>query len=198
MKLARRLGVLALRLLARLFFRLEVRGDPDVRAERLLIIANHESLLDGLLLGITLPHDPVFVVHTGVVRSPLFRAVLNLVDHLAVDPTSPMAMKTIIRLVESGRPVVIFPEGRITTTGSLMKTYDGPAFVAARTRATILPVRIDGAARTYPTSRASPATSRASCFRASLSVYSRSRVWRCRRCQPPVRAAASPGNACVA
>ncbi len=149
MNLARKLGVIALRLLARLLFRLELRGDANVRAERLLIIANHESLLDGLLLGITLPHNPVFVVHTGVVRIPLFRALLKLVDHLAVDPTSPMAMKTIIRLVESGRPVVIFPEGRITTTGSLMKTYDGPAFVAARTGATILPVRIDGAARTY-------------------------------------------------
>jgi acyl-[acyl-carrier-protein]-phospholipid O-acyltransferase/long-chain-fatty-acid--[acyl-carrier-protein] ligase len=117
--------------------------------QRLLVVANHESFLDGLLLGLFLPLDPVFVVHTGVVRNPVFRLLLGLVDYLAVDPTSPMAMKKVIRLIESGRPVVIFPEGRITTTGSLMKTYDGPAFVAAKTGATILPVRIDGAARTY-------------------------------------------------
>ncbi|HSD37327.1 MAG TPA: bifunctional acyl-ACP--phospholipid O-acyltransferase/long-chain-fatty-acid--ACP ligase [Rhodocyclaceae bacterium] len=139
----------ALRRITSLLFRVELRGDPDLKAERLLIIANHESFLDGLLLGLWLPQNPVFVVHTGVAANPFFKLVLMLCDYLAVDPTSPLAMKKVIRLLESGRPVVIFPEGRITTTGSLMKTYDGPAFVAAKTGATVLPIRIDGAARTF-------------------------------------------------
>lgn len=139
-----------LRTLALLFFRVRIEGDPHaLEVQRLLVIANHESFLDGLLLGLFLPIDPVFVVHTGVARNPLFRVILSLTDYLAVDPTSPMAMKKVIRLIESGRPVVIFPEGRITTTGSLMKVYDGPAFVAAKTGATLAPVRLDGAARSY-------------------------------------------------
>lgn len=133
-----------------LLFRVRLEGDPSgLAGRRLLIIANHESFLDGLLLGVALPVDPVFVVHTGVTRSPFFRLVLSLVDYYAVDPTNPMAMKTIVKLVESGRPVVIFPEGRITTTGSLMKVYDGPAFVAAKTGADVVPVRLDGPARSY-------------------------------------------------
>ena len=134
----------------RLLFRLRVEGDlAGLDGKRLLIIANHESFLDGLLLGVSLPVDAVFVVHTGVTRNTLFRLVLSLVDYHAVDPTNPMAMKTIVKLVESGRPVVIFPEGRITTTGSLMKVYDGPAFVAAKTGADVVPVRLDGPARSY-------------------------------------------------
>lgn len=140
---------LALRQIARLLFRIEVKGTPAIDASRLLVVANHESFLDGLLLGLFLPLDAVFVVHTTVARNPLFRLVLSLVDYLAVEPANPMAMKKVLRLVESGRPVVIFPEGRITTTGSLMKVYDGPAFIAARTGATLLPVRLDGAARSY-------------------------------------------------
>jgi len=140
----------SLGMLMHLLFRLRVEGDlTGLDSRRLLIIANHESFLDGLLLGVSLPVDAVFVVHTGVTRNPLFRLMLSLVDYYAVDPTNPMAMKTIVKLVESGRPVVIFPEGRITTTGSLMKVYDGPAFVAAKTGADVVPVRLDGPARSY-------------------------------------------------
>ncbi len=131
-------------------FRVRIEGLTEkVDASRLMIIANHESFLDGLLLGLFLPFNPVFVVHTGVTRSLFFRMILSQVDYLTVDPTNPLGLKTVIRLIEEGRPVVIFPEGRITVTGSLMKVYDGPAFVAAKTGATILPVRLDGPSRSF-------------------------------------------------
>lgn len=139
-----------LRFICRLVFRVEVAGIANIpQQNKLLIIANHESFLDGLLLGLFLPIRATFVVHTKVLNNWLFRQVLRLTPFLAVDPTSPLAMKKIIKLLEADKPVVIFPEGRITLTGSLMKIYDGPGFVAAKTGATILPVRIDGAARSY-------------------------------------------------
>lgn len=139
-----------LRGLMRWLFKVEVRGKlEELRAERLLIIANHQSFLDGLLLGLFLPYNAVFVVHTSVAKRWSFRPILSLVDHLAVDPGNPMAMKGVIKAIEAGRPVVIFPEGRITVTGSLMKVYEGPAFVAARTGATIVPVHLEGATRSY-------------------------------------------------
>ncbi|HEY5995005.1 MAG TPA: bifunctional acyl-ACP--phospholipid O-acyltransferase/long-chain-fatty-acid--ACP ligase [Gallionellaceae bacterium] len=139
-----------LKVALKVLFRVRVTGlDKNIDARRLLIIANHESFLDGLLIGLFLPYDPVFVVYTGVTRFWFFRQVLKLADYLTVDPANPMAIKKVLKLVESGRPVVIFPEGRITVTGSLMKVYEGPAFVAAKTGATILPVRLDGPARSY-------------------------------------------------
>jgi len=139
-----------LRLLFQVLFRVKVRGDASqMKAQRLLIVANHESFLDGLMLGLFLPARPVFVVHTWVANNFWFRIILSQVDYLAVDPTNPLAMKKVVKLLESGRPVMVFPEGRLTTTGSLMKIYDGPAFVAARTGATIVPVRLDGPARSY-------------------------------------------------
>lgn len=139
-----------LQLVCRVIFRVDVSGIANLPKQgKLLIIANHESFLDGLLLGLFLPIRATFVVHTTVLNHWLFRQILRLTPHLAVDPTSPLAMKKVIKLLEAGKPVVIFPEGRITLTGSLMKVYDGPGFVAAKTGAMILPVRIDGAARSY-------------------------------------------------
>lgn len=129
--------------LLRLLYRVEMHGTIEPH-ERLLIISNHQSFLDGVLLGAFLPVRPVWVVHTTIARRWYFRAGLRFIPHLTVDTTRALAMKSIIGLVESGMPVLIFPEGRITVTGSLMKIYDGPAMVASRTGAAVVPVRIEG------------------------------------------------------
>ncbi len=70
---------------------------------------------------------------------------LKLADTFPVDPTNPMAIKTLVDIVKSGRIGMIFPEGRITVTGSLMMVYEGPGLIADKARAKILPIRIDGA-----------------------------------------------------
>jgi len=83
-----------LRLLCRIVFRVEIHGSVNLpETGKLLIIANHESFLDGLLLGLFLPIRATFVVHTTVLNNPIFRLLLSRVPHLAVDPTSPLAMK---------------------------------------------------------------------------------------------------------
>ena len=139
-----------LRALFQTAFRIRANGlQRPIDSHKLLVIANHASFLDGLLLGLFLPFDPVFVVNTDIAKHWFFKRILSLSVYLCVDPTNPMAIKTIINLVNRGRPVVIFPEGRLTVTGSLMKIYEGPAFVAAKTGATVLPIRLDGTVRTY-------------------------------------------------
>lgn len=147
---ATRMIAAVLRPICRLLFRTEIHGEVQRPADgKLLIVANHESLLDGLLIGLHLPFRVTFVVHTEVLENRWFRMFLRLVPHLTVDHTSPLGIKKIIRLIEAGEPVMIFPEGRITSTASLMKIHEGPGFVAAKTGAAILPVRIRGAAHSF-------------------------------------------------
>lgn len=139
-----------LRFCCKVIFRVQVEGIENIpEQDKLLIVANHESFLDGLLLGLFIPKRATFVVHTGVLKRWLFRQFLSLTPHVAVNPASPMAIKKVVRRLKAGENVVIFPEGRITVTGALMKVYDGPGFIAAKTGVSILPVRVEGAAQSY-------------------------------------------------
>jgi acyl-[acyl-carrier-protein]-phospholipid O-acyltransferase/long-chain-fatty-acid--[acyl-carrier-protein] ligase len=134
------------RAILRFVYRVEVRGVENFgrAGARQIVVANHQSFLDGLVLAAFMPGDPVFAVNTEIAKRWWARPLLGLVDFAALDPTKPMALKSLAHAVEKGRPVVIFPEGRLTVTGSLMKVYDGPAMVADKTGADLIPVRLDG------------------------------------------------------
>src|SRR5205807_7043844 len=73
---------------------------------------------------------------------------------IPLDPMKPMATRTLINAVKGGEALIIFPEGRITVTGSLMKVYDRAALIADKSDAEIVPVRIEGLEQT-PFSRLS-------------------------------------------
>ncbi len=136
-----------LRVLLRLLYKVEVNGLENYHkaGKRVLIIANHTSLLDGLLLYAWLPETPTFAINTQIAQKKEFRFFLRFVDLFIMDPTSPLSIKSMIKFIRQDRKAVIFPEGRITVTGSLMKIYEGPALVADKADAMVLPIAIDGA-----------------------------------------------------
>ncbi|MBN8531913.1 MAG: MFS transporter [Alphaproteobacteria bacterium] len=137
--------------LLRLCFRVEVRGIEHFHklGERALIVANHQSFLDPPLLAAFLPGKQTFAVNTFIAKHPLIRPFLSLVDAFPMDPTNPLSAKALVEHMREGYKAVIFPEGRITVTGSLMKVYEGPGMIADKADADILPVRIEGAQYTY-------------------------------------------------
>ncbi len=131
----------------KVLFRIEIRGMEHYAkaGKRAVIVVNHVSFLDPLLLAVFLPVKPIFAVNTHIAKAWWVRPFLTLVDAFPVDPTNPMAMKSLIKAVQQDRHCVIFPEGRITVTGALMKVFEGPGMVADKADAQIIPIRIDGA-----------------------------------------------------
>lgn len=109
-----------------------------------VIVANHTSFLDAVLLWVYFPGELYFAIDTFVSQKWWVKPFLHLVKYFPIDPTNPMAVKSIITEVKSGKHVAIFPEGRITTTGSLMKIYPGPAIIADKSQAQILPICLEG------------------------------------------------------
>ena len=136
-----------LRSILGLLYRVEVRGIEHLEraGPRVLVVANHTSFLDAILLAVFLPGPLTFAVNTFIARRWWMRPLLALVEHFPMDPTNPLSTKALIKYLRGDRRAAIFPEGRITVTGSLMKIYDGTGLVADRSGAVVVPVRIDGA-----------------------------------------------------
>jgi len=130
-----------------LLFRVRVNGLANYHraGPRALVVANHVSFLDGVLLAVFLPGRPVFAVDTYIAQRWWAKPALALVRVFTVDPGNPFAAKALIKEVRAGNHLVIFPEGRITVTGALMKVHEGPGMIADRADAEVIPVRIDGA-----------------------------------------------------
>jgi len=136
-----------IRTVLRLCYRVEVSGLEHFHAAgpRVLVVANHTSFLDAVLLAAFLPDDLTFAINTHIARRWWVRPFLRLVRSFPMDPTSPYSTRALIRYLQEDRKAAIFPEGRITVTGSLMKIYDGTGMIADKSRSVLLPVRIDGA-----------------------------------------------------
>jgi acyl-[acyl-carrier-protein]-phospholipid O-acyltransferase/long-chain-fatty-acid--[acyl-carrier-protein] ligase len=136
-----------LRWLLTLVYRVKVHGLENYAkaGNRVLIVANHTSFLDPLLLGVFLPDDITFAINTQISERWWLKPFLRLSKVFPMDPTHPLSLKALIHHLLSDTKTVIFPEGRITVTGSLMKIYDGTGMVADKSGATLLPIRIEGA-----------------------------------------------------
>lgn len=134
----------------KLLYRVEVKGlehyhAVDQTEQPLLLISNHVSTLDGPLLDLFLPGETTFMIDVAHTRKWYERLILSMTDYFTVDLHNPFAAKHMIDELKQGKQCMIFPEGRITTTGSLMKVYQGTARVAQKSRASVLPVHISGA-----------------------------------------------------
>ncbi|MBF0169435.1 MAG: MFS transporter, partial [Alphaproteobacteria bacterium] len=128
-------------------YRVEVKGLENLKAagEKAVLVVNHVSFLDAILLAAFLPRKPTFAVNSFIARLWWVRPFLAVVEAYPMDPANPMSTKGLIHAVREGRTCVIFPEGRITVTGALMKIYEGPGMIADKADAPLVPVRIEGA-----------------------------------------------------
>lgn len=128
-----------LRILLGWLFKAKVTGFKQMRfTGPTIILPNHVSFLDAVFLYAYLPANVCYVINTDIAEK--LRFYLQFINHVKIDPLNPYSLKKILSELKAGKPLVIFPEGRITRTGSLMKMYSGIGFIALRTNATIYPV----------------------------------------------------------
>ncbi|EGO65182.1 AMP-binding protein [Acetonema longum] len=127
-------------------FRVRLVGfQPAFPPGPVIILPNHVSFLDAIFLYLYLPGRVRFVVNTQIAARLSW--ALRFFPCITVDPLNPYSLKTIVQAVKQGVPLVLFPEGRITRTGNLMKVYSGIGFIALKTQARLYPVIFTGPER---------------------------------------------------
>jgi acyl-[acyl-carrier-protein]-phospholipid O-acyltransferase/long-chain-fatty-acid--[acyl-carrier-protein] ligase len=139
-----------LRWILRVWFHFRWEGEEYLREEGPLVLApNHVSWLDWLFLGVLLDADWKFVASSTTARTSwLHRKIMINRRTFPVDTSSSYAVRDMSAFLEKGGKLVLFPEGRLSRTGGLMKVYDGISFLLQRSGARVITAYLRGANRT--------------------------------------------------
>src|SRR5512138_140627 len=138
-----------LRLLLRLCFRFQAYHEEVLKTPGpVLLLPNHLSWLDWLFLGVCLEKDWRFVTSSTTAQlTPLHRLIMVNHRTFPVDPFSPYAARRMAEYLQGGGRLVLFPEGRMSMTGTLMKIFDGTGFLLHKTNARVITAYLRGAHR---------------------------------------------------
>jgi len=145
---------------ARLIFRLagcplRVRGiDHLLAGEPAVVVANHASYLDSVVLMAALPIDYRFVVNHRAARWPLIGLAVRKAGHLVVErerlaDRRACAMRMLDTL-RRGTSVVVFPEGTIQRDGTLRPFQRGVFHIAVDSGRPVVPVTLRGTSHVMP------------------------------------------------
>ncbi len=146
------IGHIIFRAAAKAFFRYQVVGrEKLIQSGPLLIASNHESFLDPPLVGVAWDDEVHYLARKTLFKGPT-KWLYPRWNAIPVDQEAPdmSSLKKIIKILRSGQQVVVFPEGARTLTGKLQPGEAGVGLIAAKSQATIQPIRIFGAFEALP------------------------------------------------
>jgi len=120
----------------------------------IVIVANHGSYLDSVVLMATLPVDFVFVANHKLAAIPFFGLAVRKAGHLVVDRTRAAARRAcVLEMIETlrrGRSLVVFPEGTRHRGNELLPFRLGAFRAAVEVGCPIVPVTINGTTDIWP------------------------------------------------
>ena len=129
-----------------------VRGADRVPPGGLLYAANHQSLLDILVLGAVLPGDLKWAAKRSLMNIPFLGWHLALSGHVPVERRAGRraAVETIRRfeqVLRAGKQLLVFPEGTRSEDGTVKDFKNGGFHAAVRAGVRVVPVALDGTYR---------------------------------------------------
>ena len=136
-----------LTILCKIFFGLEVCGKEFIpKRGGFVLVSNHASLLDPILLGVSCPRILNFAAKDSLFSNPLFAVLLRRVGAFPIKRWSAdlSAVRESVRRLKEGRGLVVFPEGTRSTDNQIKDLSAGFIFLAHKAGVPVVPARIYG------------------------------------------------------
>lgn len=141
------------RVMTSLMFDLKVYGARNIpRRGGALLLTNHESYLDPVLIGVRLRRPLNYMAKSGLFTHPLFGAAIRNLHAFPVrqGQGDVGAVRETIQRLRDGHLLNIFPEGTRSENGQLQPLESGVALVVKRAQVPVIPVLIEGSFEAWP------------------------------------------------
>lgn len=155
-------------ILVKAYFGLRVFGRDNVPRGAFILASNHESNADPFILGASLPCSKWFSylakkeLFEGKITGWYFRKIHAIpLDRSEADTS---AIRTTLKVLKSGRPMVLFPEGKRSKGNGLQDGKPGVGFIAAKAKVPVVPAYIEGSYKALPEGFSSISKSRVNVF----------------------------------
>jgi 1-acyl-sn-glycerol-3-phosphate acyltransferase len=140
-------------------FSLRIEGrDRMPRHGAALLIANHQSFLDPVLVGLAAPRPLRYLARKTLFHHPSFTWLIRSLGAVPIDQEGlgKEGLVTILGQLRQGQAVLVFPEGERTGDGQILPLRPGIQLLIKRAQAPIVPIAIAGAFDAWPRSRPLP------------------------------------------
>lgn len=130
--------------LTRLIYRVTVTGVDQLPAGGFLLLPNHITWVDAIVLLLASPRPIRFIVDEGVYRNRFLHPALRAAGCIPITPRKAKdAMRDAAARIRAGEIVCLFPEGELSRSGSLLRLRRGYEIIARQAEAPVVPVWLD-------------------------------------------------------
>src|SRR3954471_18133289 len=130
--------------LARLIYRVTATGRETLPAEGFLLLPNHITWVDAIVLQLACPRPIRFVIDDTYYRNKVLHPVLRLAGCIPITSRRAKdAMRGAAERIRAGEIVCLFPEGELSRSGTLLRLRRGYELIARQAEAPVVPVWLD-------------------------------------------------------
>jgi len=139
----------------KLFFRLKVTGQQNIPQDGpFIIVANHSSLLDPVILGVSIRPKIIFIAASYLFEIRWLGYLLRKANSIPINrenyTNNIKSLKQALKILQKGGVLGIFPEGGVDRQKEDLPIKAGAAFLATRVGVPIVPIKIKGADKVLP------------------------------------------------